>query len=116
MALETMMGIEEIAGEKVLTVTDPMDTFGHEEAIRVNHNINEIAFRIQNGPIKENGKNGCQVDHLIAVASHIIRVLNNKFPDDNNADAIESLEEALRSLEKRKLDREARNVEGFNKA
>jgi hypothetical protein len=77
---------------------------------------NSITFTIQNGPIKENGVNGCQVDDMIIVATTIIRKLNGEFPCRENSIAIGRLEEATMWLEKRKADRESRGVEGTNKA
>ncbi len=77
---------------------------------------NSITFTIQNGPIKENGLNGCQVDDMIIVATSIIRKLNGEFPCRENSLAITKLEEATMWLEKRTTDRESRGVEGKNEA
>ena len=76
---------------------------------------NSISFTIQDGPIGENGVNGCQIDDVIIVSTSIIRKLNGEFPCRENSLAITKLEEATMWLEKRKADREARGVEGFNK-
>jgi hypothetical protein len=74
-----------------------------------------ISFRIQNGPIKEVGVNGCQVDTLIEAAKLIVEGLNKQFPCRENSLIITKLEEALLWSMKRKLDREKRGVEGLNK-
>jgi hypothetical protein len=77
---------------------------------------NSVTFKIQNGPIKEVGENGCQVDELIYIARVLISHFNSKFPCRENSVAITKLDEALLWLKRRKEDREKRNVEGYNKA
>ena len=134
MCLETMKGIKEINGEKVVvmdelreefperfTETGAMDHQWFEKEIRPNsfiyvrHDKNSLSFTLQNGPIREAGKNGCQVTDVIAVAKHIIEELNKKFPCVENAMTITYLEEALIWQKKRTEDREARKVEGLSK-
>lgn len=131
MALETLKGVTEINGEKIVvmdelrekhperfTETGAMDHKWFEETIRPNafiyvrHDKNSLSFTIQNGPIKESGKNGCQVTDVIAVAKHIMEQLNAKFPCRENAMTITHLDEALMWQDKRTKDREARKVEG----
>lgn len=112
MALETLKELKQING---YDVTTGASNFGAERPIFVHHETNQLAFQIQNGPIKEVGKNGCQVTDVIAVAKHIIEQLNQKFPCRENAMTITKLDEALMWQEKRTKDREARNVEGFSK-
>lgn len=73
-----------------------------------------IKFTIQNGPVRDNGVNGCQVDDLITVVTKIIRKLNADYPCRENSIVITNLETATLWLGKRKEDREARNVEGTN--
>lgn len=127
MALETLKGVTEIGGFSVLGKR-PMNPDGSgvdwnrfdelrkTKPIYVDHDLNMISFRIQNGPIKEVGVNGCQVDTLIHAASHIICELNKKFPCDYNIDAISYLDQAIEALEARTKDREKRNVEGTSQA
>lgn len=125
MALETMYGVKEINGvrvlqERITTADGAIDWAATDEArkecpIFVDHAVNMISFRIQNGPIKEVGKNGCQVTDIIAVAKHIIEELNKNFPCRENAMTITHLDEALLWQLKRTMDREARNVEGLSK-
>ena len=131
MALETLKGVTEINGQKVVvmdelreqfperfTETGAMDHKWFEETIRPNafiyvrHDKNSVSFTIQNGPIKEAGVNGCQVVDMIAVAKHIIEQLNAKYPCRENAVTITKLDEALMWQEKRTKDREKRGVEG----
>lgn len=135
MALETLKGVKEINGQKVIvmdelreqfperfTETGAMDHKWFEETIRPNsfiyvrHDKNSVAFTIQNGPVKENGVNGCQLTDMIAVAKHMIEELNKKFPCRENAMTITKLDESLMWQEKRTKDRLARNVEGTSQA
>jgi len=108
MALETLKGVGEIGGYKVW---QKMKT----AYVTIDDRTNTIAFRIQDGPIKERGVNGCQVDTLIHAAKMIIEGLNKKFPCRENSMAITNLDASILWLEKRKSDREKRGVEGFNK-
>jgi len=135
MALETLAGIKKLGGFDVVVMDElrpkhpdkfnesgAMDYKWFEAEIRPNNfvyvrnDVNSISFTIQNGPIKENGVNGCQVDTLIHAAKTIIDGLNKKFPCRENALAITKLEEALHWLAARTKNREARNVEGTNQA
>ena len=99
-----------------------MDWHWFEKDIRPNSFIyvrkdkSSLSFTIQNGPVREHGVNGCQVDTVIEAAKIIIERLNQDFPCRENAVAIIKLDEALMWLMKRKADREKRGVEGFNKA
>jgi hypothetical protein len=122
MALETLKGLHEINGVRILQHR-PIDETGKidwnhfdemrkEQPIYVDHDVNMISFRIQNGPIKEVGKNGCQVVDMIAVAKHIIERLNEKYPCGENAGTICALNLALAWQEQRTKNRETRNVEG----
>lgn len=113
MALETLADLQKINRVEVHRVkwTQPPDHF-----IEICDEANAITFKLQNGPIKAVGKNGCQVDDIITVARDIIRGLNRNFPCRENAFAALNLEEALLWLEARKYDRENRGVEGTNQA
>jgi hypothetical protein len=134
MALETMKNVKEINGEKIVVMDElreqfpekfndsgAMDYKWFESEIRpsasiyVRHDKNSISFTIQNGPVKENGKNGCQVEDMIAVSKHIIEELNRKFPCRENSMVITRLDEALMWSKKRTQERIARNVEGESK-
>lgn len=131
MALETLKGVESINGEKIVDMVGLKDK--HPEMFRpdgsmhyhlferdirphnfiyVRHDVNSLAFTIQNGPIKEVGKNGCQVTDIIAVAKHMIEELNKKHPCRENSMTVTKLDEALMWQKKRTEDRTARGVEG----
>lgn len=109
MALETLKGLKEINGVEIKRVTwnQPSDNF-----IEVNDDHNAITFKIQNGPIKEVGKNGCQLDSLLYVALEMLSKLNAKFPCVENERAISSLADSIKHLAERTANRLARNVEG----
>lgn len=136
MALETMKGLERIDRFKVLNIDDLAEkhpdkwdaknrrfdwdwfketVYPQGNYIIVDNHKNSITFKIQNGPIKENGVNGCQVDTLIATACHMIERLNNSYPCDHNEMAVANLTAAYDALKLRKKDREKRGVEGENK-
>ena len=121
MALETLNNVLEIGGFKVAVMDnlkkDKPELFRkdgsmHYEVfekefrpnfpVQIRHDKNSISFTIQNGPVKENGVNGCQVDTLIHAAKIIIEGLNEKFPCRENACAITKLDEAIQWLEHRK--------------
>ena len=112
MALETLSGIKNIGK---FEVTRGVSNFNKDRPIFIFDELNQIAFQIQNGPIKEHGINGCQVNEIIEAAKLILEGLNKNFPCRENSSAITKLDEALMWLEKRTKDREARGVEGFNK-
>jgi len=121
MALETLKGVEEIGGFKVVRVKpkemswDDFDKTRDEYPINITEIMNCISFKIQNGPIKEVGVNGCQVDTVIEAARLILEGFNKNYPCRENAVAITKLDEALMWLEKRTKDRVKRGVEGVNK-
>ncbi len=121
MALETLEGLESIGGFKIVLHKPPemswdaFDKMRDEYPISITDRLNMISFKMQNGPIKEVGVNGCQVDTLIQTAEIMLDKLNDKFPSHYNRQAIMYLRNALDELEKRRLDRESRGVEGYNK-
>lgn len=135
MALETLKETKEIGGFSVINMTElknerpelfnqsgAMDYKLFEKDIRpynyiyVRDDVNSLSFTIQDGPIKENGVNGCQVDTIIEAAKIILQGLNKKFPCRENSIAITKLEESVMWLDKRKQDRVSRHVEGYSKA
>lgn len=113
MALETMKNVGFINGELVVETQSGMILEGR--SIIVDHDENTILFKIQNGTIKEAGKNGCQVEDIIAVSKHMVEELNKKFPCRENSMIITKLDEAIMWSKKRTADRLSRNVEGLSK-
>lgn len=135
MALETLKGVESVGGYEVVTMdtlreqypekfteSGQMDWHWFESEIRPNkfiyvrHDKNSLSFTLQNGPVKEVGKNGCQVQTIVETAKVMLEGLNKQFPCRENALAITKLEEAVMWLEARTKNREARGVEGLSKA
>lgn len=118
MALETLKNVRVIDGFNVAHRVGLacIDVDFEATPIVVNHPDNMITFKIQNGPIKENGVNGCQVDTMIKTALLIIQGLNAQFPCDENEIAINHLTAAIIALKDRKRNREERGVEGTNQA
>lgn len=131
MCLEVLSGVESIGGFDVVVMDElrekypekfnesgSMDWNWFESEIRPHKHIylrkdkNSLSFTLQNGPIKEVGTNGCQIDTFIEAAKAIIEGLNAKFPCYENVRAIEGLKDALKALDDRKKNREARGVEG----
>lgn len=86
-----------------------MDNYIREEG-------NTVSFTIQDGPIKEVGVNGVQIDEVIRWAKDKIAGFNKNFPCRENSLVITKLDEALLWLYERKRERDARGVEGLNKA
>lgn len=134
MALQTLAGIKEINGEPIVimdelrekyperfTESGQMDWKWFEETIRPNFFIyvrqdkNSLSFTLQNGPIGEVGKNGCQVTDIISVAKSMFEQFNKTHPCRENTMTITKLDEALMWQEKRTRDRIARGVEGSSK-
>jgi hypothetical protein len=119
MCLETLKDVEEIGGFEVGRVSKDNYFEVNRESlgkyIIVNKDTNCIAFTLQNGPIKEVGVNGAQVETLIEAAKLIIEGLNKNFPCIENATAILKLDAALDALAARKKSREERGVEGASK-
>lgn len=135
MALDTLRGVEEIGGFKVVVMDElrekyperfnesgAMDYAWFEKDIRptsfiyVRNDKHSLSFTIQNGPVKEVGVNGCQVDTVIETAKIILEGLNKQFPCRENSLAVTKLDEALHWLAARKVNREKRGVEGTSKA
>jgi hypothetical protein len=119
MCLETLKGINEIGGFKVYhldaeKIMNKQDSDYNNEHVVVDHAINTLHFSLQNGPIKEVGENGCQIDTVIEAAKLVIEGLNERYPCEENHMAIVGLNSALSWLKLRKENREKRGVEGTN--
>lgn len=75
--------------------------------------FSEIDF--QDGAVKENGVNGITSEALLVILIHRTEALNNRFPCQENEDALAGLRGALTAFESRTKDRINRGVEGFEK-
>lgn len=135
MALETLKDVSHLGGYAVLEMdslrerypdkfneSGGMDYKWFEEEIRpeyfvyLRHDKNSISFTIQNGPVKENGINGCQVDTIIEAAKAILVGLDRQLPNIHTQQAILDLDRALQNLNTRTIDRTDRGVEGTSQA
>lgn len=124
MALETLKETKIIDGfpvERIVNFEFELEgEFSEDElkevGVAIHDKGNTIVFKIQNGPIKENGVNGCQVDTMVHACLMIIEELDKKFPCKENDTCIWHLRRAYMLLKERKRNREARGVEGENKA
>lgn len=114
MALETLLNYKSMMGEPVIHTNTLNGAITPDTPIVIDDSNNTITFKIQNGPIKQVGKNGCQVDHVIYAAKCIIEGLNKNFPCRENAMVITKLDEALMWSNERKARRERDGVEGTN--
>lgn len=117
MALETLRGVDKINGVEVAHLDSAIPKEEYLELIKNKFIVhgkenNTLIFKIQDGPIKEAGLNGCQVTDMIAVAKHIISGLDEKFPCNENKATIHHLDRALEMQDLRTKNREAREVEG----
>jgi UDP-N-acetylmuramate-alanine ligase len=133
MCLETLDGVKEIDGFNLVVMDDlradhpelfPPEAKGQmnyeafEKNIRPNQFIylrkdkNSLTFTLQRGPINEVGVNGCQVDTLVDAARIIIEGLNEKYPCEENVNAIKGLKISLAWLKERTKKRKKRGVEG----
>lgn len=131
MALETLKGIKKLGGFPVVVMDElrtlhpekfnesgAMDYKWFEAEIRphhfiyVRHDVNSISFTLQNGPVKEKGVNGVQVDQLLQAAAVILEGLNKQVPSRETALALTNTQQAIHWLAHRTKDREERGVEG----
>jgi len=120
MSLETLRGVTKIGGFQVFEIDKGSPRYkladdGEIYPVFIDHENNVISFKIQDGPVKEHGVNGCQVDTMMHAAKEIISGLNNAFPSDHNERAIAHLQCAINALDDRKAEREKRGVEGYSK-
>lgn len=71
---------------------------------------------MQEGPIKENGVNGCANEDLIAIVlQRLYSFQNSEYSCIENENAIKSLEETLKHLRSRTNKRIAEGTEGTSK-
>lgn len=73
---------------------------------------NFVSLKFQNGSIPERGHNGLTNEILLEVVADRMRRLNAAVPSDHTKRAISHVMLALSELEKRRIDRESRGVEG----
>lgn len=100
----------------VISVLDEPGSGGacHEYSIYSADGEKEFCMvHFQNGPIQENGVNGCQQEDLLKIVIDRLRSFQaGDFSCRENAIALIKCEEALHWLESRTKDRIKRGVEG----
>ena len=87
-----------------------------DDFIKVGKDYNTVQFWIQQGPVKEHGVNGCQIDSMVEFVRDTIVYFNERFPCRENSLVITKLDEALHWLEHRTKNRTKRGVEGKDEA
>ena len=121
MAIKTLQHHRAIGGFFVCRATAderipiPWVLLDRDKPVFIDDSHNLISFKIQDGPIKEVGVNGCQIDTLIHAAREILAGFQRTFPCEENEGAMMALEDALGWLDRRKKNRESRCVEGTSK-
>lgn len=73
-----------------------------------------ISITLQDGPVKQSGINGMQVDQLVEFTGYLVQSLNDAYPCDENQDALNALKDCLDAFKARTKNRKKRNVEGTN--
>jgi len=87
--------------------------FNSDKYISIDPEASTITFKIQDGPIKEVGLNGTQIDEIGRVWLSILEKFNEgKFRCRENSISITKITEALFWQRDRKESRMARGVEG----
>lgn len=76
--------------------------------------FHQQVLHFQNGPIKQVGVNGINTEATLAALIHRTKMLDEKFPCDENKMAIVMMEAALVQFQARTKDRQRRGVEGQN--
>lgn len=95
---------------------EALEQFSDEIHKYVTLDNNKITFTIQDGPIKEVGKNGIQITDMLNYCKEVYISLNHSFPCAENDLTIQNIDCALYAQMIRTTNRELRGVEGFNKA
>ena len=111
MALETLREVTHIGGEKVDRVN-----WRHEKSdrIQINDVHNSLTVKLQAGPIKENGVNGCQVDVLFHILRGIFSTFQRNYPCPENSQILEHIGASIELLEERTKRRTKAGTEGTN--
>ncbi len=99
--------------ERKKTYNDFSFLKGIDKYLEVNGST--LTFTIQDGPRKEYGTNGCQIDLLGEALYRIIENFDAKFPCAENKAAVANIRSALGWLDKRTKRRSGQGIEGTNK-
>ena len=124
MALETLEGVTNIngcdvyhcpKGESIALLHEGEEDLCLEESIAIDSSQNTMVITFQDGPIKEVGVNGVQIETLVAIYGKIVEEFNKKYPHRENEVILKHVEGIMEATERRKRDRESRGVEGRSK-
>ena len=85
-----------------------------KEPIFISQEGNMVTFQVQDGPIKQVGVNGCQIDDVIQWVRDFIEKAESRVPHIQNRGALKGLKNALYCLNLRTRDRIIRGVEGYD--
>ena len=119
MALEVLKDLAYIGDERIAHLSKKTTEEEYMKLVKTSfivHNEpnNAILFKIQDGPVKEVGRNGCQVLSLVHAALEIVSRLDERCPSPYNKEFLFHLAKAIESGGKRTAERESRGVEGKN--
>jgi hypothetical protein len=121
--INSVRHLTEVNGKKVLSKR-PLDLEGNvdwpefdrqrEEApIFFDHETDMISCKMLTKPVNEGGnENLCQWSDLVTIGLEQLKYFNNKFPCEDNEQAINAIKTGLAWNDKRTTDRVKRNVEG----
>jgi len=99
-----------------------MDTFEkvgekfNNDNIKIDAESSQIWIQIQDGPTKEVGVNGEQIDMIGKIWLEILKEFNLLYPCMENKQSIEHIEKALKWQHERFRNRTKRGVEGLDEA
>lgn len=90
----------------------------HEYSIIVNNDeATRTRLKFQKGPVPQAGANGITNEALLAVVQDRLEGFDRgPFANDDTANALDHVKQALNALRKRTTDRVARGVEGTHQA
>lgn len=106
------MGFNETLFKKIETRKHKLNNGPELNFITIQPCFSIIKFKIQDGPIKEYGENGCQIEELGKMWLALLRELNNICPCDENLMTMHHIGLALKYQALRTTDRKIRKVEG----
>ena len=88
---------------------------GHWDQAQWTTPASDSVLKFQNGPIREHGVNGVQIDDVLKVCLARVKMLNKSFPCRENALSITKLQEAIFWQQERTAQRTLEGVEGYDK-
>ncbi|HEC66908.1 MAG TPA: hypothetical protein ENI23_16660 [bacterium] len=114
-----MKTIRETEHTKVIILDEPGENKAcGEYRVQYRNNLGCLildAIKFQEGPIKENGINGCQVEDLLAICIHRLEGFQSgELACEESKYALMNVHQSITFLNSRTLDRKKRGVEGTN--